>query len=44
VNGQLTAIVATTDSVILDACQKWTNLAAALITRRFPSATVIDLA
>jgi hypothetical protein len=41
---QPTAIVASTDSVILDACQKWTNLAAEILTRRLPQATVIDLA
>jgi hypothetical protein len=35
-------IVATTDSVILDACQKWTNLAAEIITHRLPSATIIE--
>jgi len=43
-NRQLTAIVVSTDSVILDACQKWTNLAAEIITRKQPSATIIDLA
>ena len=42
VNRQLTAVVVSTDSVILDACQKWTNLAAAIITRGLPSATVIE--
>ena len=36
--------VATTDSVILDACKKWTNLAGEIITRRLPSTTIIDLA
>ena len=41
---QLPAIVVSTDSVILDACQKWTNLAAEIITRRLPQAAVIDLA
>jgi hypothetical protein len=40
---QMDAIVVSTDSVVLDACQKWTNLAAELITRRLPAATVIDL-
>ena len=35
-------IVVSTDSVILDACQKWTNLAAAIITQGRPSAAVIE--
>ena len=35
-NRQLTAIVVSTDSVILDACQKWTNLAAEIITQQTP--------
>ncbi len=42
-NRQLTAIVVSTDSVILDACQKWANLAAEIITRRLPPTTIIDL-
>jgi len=33
-----------TDSVVLDACPRWSNLAAAIITRRLPSAGVMDLA
>ncbi len=37
-------IVVTTDSVILDACPHWTNLASELVTRRLPQATIIDLA
>ncbi len=36
-------IVVSTDSVVLDACQKWTNLAAEIITRGLPQTTVIDL-
>jgi hypothetical protein len=36
-------IVVSTDSVILDACQKWTNLAAEIITHRLPSTTIINL-
>ncbi|MBL7153868.1 MAG: DUF434 domain-containing protein [Phycisphaerae bacterium] len=36
-------IVATSDSVILDACKKWLNLAAEIITQKLPSATMIDL-
>ena len=37
-------IVVSTDSVILDACPRWTNLAAEIITRRLPSTAIIDLA
>jgi len=37
-------VVISTDSVILDACAHWTNLAAEIITCRLPSASVIDLA
>ena len=37
-------IVVTTDSVILDACRHWTNLAAEIIPRRLPDAPIIDLA
>ena len=33
----------TPDSVILDACPKWTSLAAEIIARRLPSARIIDL-
>jgi len=36
-------IVVSTDSAILDACEKWTNLAAEIITRRLPSTTIIGL-
>jgi hypothetical protein len=36
-------IVVSTDSVILDACQRWTNLAAEIITCRLPSAQTILL-
>ena len=36
-------IVATSDSVILDGCRKWTNLAAEIIKQRIHSATIIDL-
>jgi len=38
-----TLVVASSDSVILDECKKWTNLAAEIITPKLPSATVIDL-
>jgi hypothetical protein len=36
-------IVASSDSVILDGCRKWTNLAAEIITQKLPSTTIIDL-
>ena len=36
-------IVASSDSVVLDACRKWINLAAEIITQKLPSATIIDL-
>jgi hypothetical protein len=38
------AVVASSDSVVLDACQKWNNLAAEIITQKLPSTIVIDLA
>ena len=37
-------IIVSTDSVVLDACRKWTNLAGDLITRRLPTTAIIDLA
>ena len=37
-------IVASSDSVVLDSCKRWTNLAAEIITQKLPSTTVIDLA
>jgi len=37
-------IVVSSDSVVLDGCKRWTNLAAEIITQKLPSATVIDLA
>jgi hypothetical protein len=40
---RMNAIVVSTDSAILDACQKWTNLAAEIIMRRLSLTTVIDL-
>jgi hypothetical protein len=36
-------IVVSSDSVVLDGCRRWTNLAAEIITQKLPSATVIDL-
>jgi len=36
-------IVASSDSVVLDDCRKWTNLAAEIITHKLSSATIIDL-
>ena len=41
---QADTVVVTTDSVILDACREWTNLAAEIISSRLPSSTVIRLA
>ena len=38
------AVVASSDSVVLDSCQRWANLAAEIITKKLPSATIIDLA
>lgn len=40
---QIDTIVVSTDSVVLDACAQWTNLAAEIITRRLPASTVVDL-
>lgn len=40
---RIDTVVVTTDSVILDACPQWTNLAAAIITQRLPRTAVIDL-
>jgi hypothetical protein len=40
---KMDTLVVSTDSVVLDACQKWTNLAAELITRKLPAAPLIDL-
>jgi len=36
-------IVASSDSVVLDGCKKWTNLATEIIKQKLPSAKVIDL-
>jgi len=38
------SIVASSDSVVLDGCKIWTNLAAEIITHKIPSATITDLA
>lgn len=38
------AVVATSDSVILDHCQRWINLARRVITEHIPSARIVDLA
>jgi hypothetical protein len=35
-------IVASSDSVVLDDCKTWLNLAAEIITQKLPSATIID--
>ncbi len=37
-------VTASTDSVVLDGCKRWSNLAAEIITQQVPSATVIALA
>jgi len=37
------AIVASSDSVVLDGCKSWVNLAAEIITQKLPTTTVIDL-
>jgi hypothetical protein len=39
-----TQILATADSVILDCCQRWFNLARHIVTQHVPTAYVIDLA
>jgi len=36
-------IVASSDSVVIDGCERWTNLAAEIITQKLPSATIIEL-
>jgi hypothetical protein len=36
-------IVVSSDSVVLDGCKKWVNLAAKVIEQKIPSANVIDL-
>jgi hypothetical protein len=41
---KMDTIVVTTDSIILDACPRWANLAAEIITRLLRSATIVDLA
>jgi len=38
------AIVAGSDSVVLDSCKSWVNLAAEIVKSKLPSAKVIDLA
>ncbi len=37
-------VVATSDSVVLDDCKSWVNLATEIIKKKLPSARVIDLA
>ena len=41
---KMDTIVVSTDSIILDACPQWTNLAAEIITQRLSFATIIGLA
>jgi hypothetical protein len=38
------AVVGTSDSVILDRCERWANVARAVIANRIPNARVVDLA
>ncbi len=40
---RIDTVVVSTDSIILDACPQWTNLAAGIITQRLPRTAVIDL-
>ncbi len=40
---QTDEIVATSDSVILDSCRQWVNLAAEIITQKLPTTEVLDL-
>jgi hypothetical protein len=40
---RMDSTIVSTDSVILDACARWTSLAAEIVTRRLPSTGVIDL-
>jgi hypothetical protein len=37
-------IIASSDSIILDGCAKWVNLAAEIIKAKIPAASIIDLA
>jgi len=37
-------VVASSDSVVLDGCKRWTNLATEIIVRKLPDANVLDLA
>jgi hypothetical protein len=39
-----TEIIATADSVILDRCQKWFNLAREIVQAKVPNARIVDLA
>lgn len=38
-----TSVVATSDSVVLDGCKRWVNLARAIIEEKLPSAHLVDL-
>jgi hypothetical protein len=38
-----TSVVASSDSVVLDGCRKWVNLARAIIKEKLPSAHLVDL-
>ncbi|MFQ6034943.1 MAG: DUF434 domain-containing protein [Sedimentisphaerales bacterium] len=36
-------VVASSDSVVLDGCRRWTNLAAEIINQKLPATTIVDL-
>ncbi len=38
-----TAVVATSDSVVLDGCKRWVNLARAIIEEKLPNVSLVDL-
>jgi len=40
---RMDTIIVSTDSVVVDACTRWTNLAAEMVTRRLPATAMIDL-
>jgi hypothetical protein len=37
------SVVISSDSVVLDGCKSWTNLATEIIIQKLPAATIIDL-
>lgn len=40
---ETTAIIASSDSVVLDACGRWVNLARRIITERIPGVRILDM-